>query len=316
MVKTKCKNCEKDIEVKNSRFRDSGNFCSMECWHKVRVAPIQQKLGKMQDCLICGKPFYVSKTRKNAHCCSKQCTAVYLTKDKKCSHCNSVFERDGYFGEFCSDKCKRESIKSKRAVETFDTKCLFCGNKLTIPSCSDSKIHFCSKNHFDKWQSRKKVSFVCKVCNEPFQVSPSRTVWDNPTYCSTKCRDADPDVRIRLIHQNAHMKRSFTSLEVKGYKLLDDMGIKYEAQKLLFGKFCVDVFVDTNKLVIQFDGDYWHGNPLKFPIPNKTQQRRMKLDKSQDAYFAKCGYKVLRIWESDFRDLTSVRDKLLLVLSA
>lgn len=36
----------------------------------------------------------------------------------------------------------------------------------------------------------------------------------------------------------------------------------------------------------------------------------MKQDKSQDAYMQKCGYRVLRIWESDFKDIEDVRRKI------
>ena len=89
------------------------------------------------------------------------------------------------------------------------------------------------------------------------------------------------------------------SFEIKCYAMLDRVGIVYEKQKLIGDKFCVDAFSETLGLVIQFDGDYWHGNPDKFPIPSARQQKRIKLDASQDAYMRACGYDVLRIWESD-----------------
>ena len=54
-------------------------------------------------------------------------------------------------------------------------------------------------------------------------------------------------------------------------------------------------------MIIQWDGEYWHGHPskLKDGIPDKRQNRRMKYDKSQNMYLTKCGYKILRFWESE-----------------
>jgi very-short-patch-repair endonuclease len=53
--------------------------------------------------------------------------------------------------------------------------------------------------------------------------------------------------------------------------------------------------------VVQFDGDYWHGNPAKYPNPTSRQKKCMALDRSQDAYLRACGYEVVRVWESELR---------------
>lgn len=65
-----------------------------------------------------------------------------------------------------------------------------------------------------------------------------------------------------------------TKLEVKGYSLLDELGIRHERQYLLFEKFCVDAWVEECNLVIQFDGDYWHGHPIKYPNPDRRQRKK------------------------------------------
>jgi len=85
------------------------------------------------------------------------------------------------------------------------------------------------------------------------------------------------------------------------YAILDTLGVPYEGQFLIGDKFCVDAFVPSANLVIQFDGDYWHGNPVKFSTLDHRQSRRVALDKSQDAYMKVCGYRILRLWESDLK---------------
>jgi DNA mismatch endonuclease (patch repair protein) len=81
---------------------------------------------------------------------------------------------------------------------------------------------------------------------------------------------------------------------------LDALGIKYEKQVLICDKFVVDTFIPSRKLVIQWDGDYWHGFG---GATDKRQERRMALDKSQDKYMRKAGYGILRFWEHEVHQL-------------
>jgi very-short-patch-repair endonuclease len=90
-------------------------------------------------------------------------------------------------------------------------------------------------------------------------------------------------------------------LERRGYAMLTLLGAKFEAQRLIGERFCVDAFVPEARTVVQFDGDYWHANPDLFPVPSKRQERRMRLDVSQDAYMRALGFRVVRLWESDLK---------------
>ncbi len=105
-----------------------------------------------------------------------------------------------------------------------------------------------------------------------------------------------------LIRMNAAQREgTANSLERFGYALLDTLGIDYLPQHLIGNKFCVDAFVPACGLVVQFDGDYWHGNPERFPALSERQKKRVRLDKSQDAYMATCGYRVVRLWEGELK---------------
>lgn len=159
---------------------------------------------------------------------------------------------------------------------------------------------FCSAACQNKWQGRNKTSNICKVCGNLFKCSPSRNKWDAVLYCSIACRDASPQSIENLRQMNlGQQSGKRTRCEVAGYAILDSLKIDYRPQHLLAGKFCVDAFIESLATVVQFDGDYWHGNPAKFPEPDSRQAKRMRLDKSQDAYLKRCGYRVLRFWESD-----------------
>jgi very-short-patch-repair endonuclease len=104
-----------------------------------------------------------------------------------------------------------------------------------------------------------------------------------------KLRDASPG---RL----AKFKRRETRPERIVREMLTGLGLAFQAQAPL-GFYTVDFLVGD--LVIQADGDYWHGNPAIFAVLSAIQVKRRRLDASCDGYLQERGYRVLRLWECD-----------------
>lgn len=204
--------------------------------------------------------------------------------------------------------------KAKSKMTGAVVACAECGNQVYRKASRIEKAeqNFCSLTCTNKYQGRSKVEHSCTVCGSKFKWSPSRTKPYDVKYCSIKCRDADPKKRDQLIAMNMYQQQGKrTSCERLGYALLDALGCEYVAQHLIGGKFCVDAFLPGPRIVVQFDGDYWHGNRDKFPALDARQQRRVKLDQSQDAYMHACGFLVVRIWHSELqRDRDGARTRL------
>lgn len=120
-----------------------------------------------------------------------------------------------------------------------------------------------------------------------------------------ECRDkvvawraAHPDESARLsaIAIAAQSKKKPSGLERKLWSLLDGFGVDYEVQAVIKRHFVVDVRI--GRLVIEADGDYWHGHP-RLGALTERQRKQQARDRSRDAYLRACGYTVVRIWESD-----------------
>lgn len=88
-----------------------------------------------------------------------------------------------------------------------------------------------------------------------------------------------------------------TKLELNLFYYLEELDVSYEKYKMVKPKFIVDAIVN-NRIVIEADGDWWHGHPRFNPL-NERQVKQQKRDKSKESYLSKCGYTVYRIWESD-----------------
>lgn len=296
-MKIQCAVCAKEMKRPPSGLTPSGeNYCSRECYRnsgRRRGAP-SAKIAK--KCESCGADFFVFPVHKSAKFCSIKCKGVgSRSAEKPCDFCGKMF-RSRKGGRYCTIECSQQGKRNGKTIS-----CVQCGNSFYATK-NRGKAKCCSTACANMYQRRNKIEHTCILCGKVFRKSPAFSKWDNVKYCSQKCYHEDPQVKKRLIEMNMKQQEiSPTKLERAGYALLDDLGIKYIPQHVIGEKFCVDAFVPEHKIVIQFDGDYWHGHPLRFPIPDKRQKRRMALDLSQDAYMAACGYSVIRIWESDIK---------------
>ena len=73
-------------------------------------------------------------------------------------------------------------------------------------------------------------------------------------------------------------------------------------------KYWVDGYNHKHKLVLEFHGDLWHGNPVKYasdfvcnPWTRKTASELYSETRFRENDLAKAGYQVVTIWESDFK---------------
>ena len=211
--------------------------------------------------------------------CSNKCQTQSLRKNRivaKCTVCGKMFEyRVGQqTGAFCSSVCAHQYYKKGKEI-----KCCQCGKVFYRKQAGliRNQYNFCSTSCQLKWQKSKKTKYECKICGKVFFAPKSQ----NRVTCSNHCNGV-------LVCKLQANKKGLNKLELAGHKILLDIGIKFQEQVLIEKKFLVDVFILENKIVVQWDGEYWHSLP-----------KRAALDKSQDAYMKKCGYKVLRFSEKD-----------------
>lgn len=94
----------------------------------------------------------------------------------------------------------------------------------------------------------------------------------------------------------ANQKNKPSGLERKLWGILDGLGVTFEKQVEIKRSFLVDVRIGS--LIIEADGDWWHGHPRFEPL-NERQAQQKARDASRDTYLRACGYTVERIWESD-----------------
>ena len=245
-------------------------------------------------CPVCKKEFkrinaHIKRVRKSF--CSIQCAMEYRKCYLECPVCKKLFYNRGNSSraKYCSRECGEIGRRNGRVI-----KCNLCRKEVYKPKGQLKKQNFCSTVCANKYQGRNKIDFICKICGEKFRWSKSRVLQGNPTYCSVKCLNKDTEHFIKCGTASTlkqQKKRGLNKLELAGRMILEDIGVKFNEQVLMFGKFLVDILLKDKKIIIQWDGEYWHNKP-----------KRKKLDESQDAYLTKCGYKILRITDKQIKD--------------
>jgi len=220
----------------------------------------------------------------------------------KCDYCGKeyrTYNTPRGVHHYCSKVCAWKGHSTKQKVY-----CEWCGEELyrRIIDIRNNKHFFCSKNCYDARQSRDKIQLVCKTCGKSFYRSPSWLKQKSGYYCSLSCRNMSQDWKEKSC-VNANLiqcrKKGLNNLEKAGNAILDSLGVQYETQYLINNKICVDVYIKDKNLIIQWDGDYWHGKGKKIDEVDERVRHRMLRDKSQDVYLATCGFIILRFWESD-----------------
>lgn len=127
-----------------------------------------------------------------------------------------------------------------------------------------------------------------------------------------KLSDAKP-VKPRISRKNR--KRTWCEQAVQD--LLEDMGISFDIEIPLPFKLSwkhYDIGLEEYPILIEVDGDYWHGNKKVMTEEQKINWMQMKNkqnDLLKDWVAKNKGYKLIRIWESDIKDdLPAVRAKI------
>jgi very-short-patch-repair endonuclease len=99
-----------------------------------------------------------------------------------------------------------------------------------------------------------------------------------------------------------------STIEVKIQELLKQIGIEFFTHfyiKDIKNKYRCDIFIPSKKLVIECDGDYWHGNSDMFKDEQLSDRiiNQKKLDEQRTNQLINKGYMIIRLWEHEIKKM-------------
>lgn len=277
-----CPICNKSFEVWPS---EPNRFCSLVC------RDIAKQTREERACLHCGKIFAVRPSETKAYC-SLSCSAQVKNSTRKvaypirvCQRCGKEFEQKprNIERKYCSRQCSDAINKNPPALEWTSKPCAYCGNLFLCPPWHPQVTHCsgkCAKQHQAQtvqgpahplWKD--KIEMSCEVCGKICAVKPC--IAQRFRACSKRCA--------AILSVQAQQRIS--SIEIKMQEALLKVGLEPTPQYII-GPYIADFAFPEHHLVVECDGDYWHGNP--------KQQAK---DRRKDGYLNHNGWDVLRLPE-------------------
>jgi len=105
-----------------------------------------------------------------------------------------------------------------------------------------------------------------------------------------KVKQLNREATIKRLTDGKYPKTN-TKIEQIMYSALVELGVDFVHQYNFNNKFVCDFAIPIYKIIIECDGDYWH---------NRSDAK--KRDAPKNAYIPKCGWTLLRFWETDIHN--------------
>lgn len=197
------------------------------------------------------------------------------------------------FGKTHSDSAK-QNISSKRKEKFTNGEYTFI-NSVTW-----------SENQKKVWARdgyKEKMKYAREKKNWRKKLSAAKTASNNPWY-GKKRPDHSKLMKSPEMMEKIFAKRSMTDIEQVMVTMLEQLNIPHHSQ--FFIKHNDDAYAYDFKLndlpvLIEVDGDYWHGGPgVTAHVPFVAEVRNN--DNIKDVIAQRHGYTVLRFWGSDIKE--------------
>jgi very-short-patch-repair endonuclease len=269
-----CLFCKKPLNIKQQTRKR--RFCSHRCGNLYRYKDVQKEF----TCLNCGK-LYIKKNgglKQGTKYCSPNCVgAAKIGVKKTLEHRQRIAEGQKHVrkeGHYPCDRCGTV-FESNTAVRAHKA---HCGHV--------KQVHSCSK---------------CNKSYKGLAALQRHQIWClNQTTQQNKLKNAVSDSNIRRIKDGTMGIKAFdTNIEIIIQNKLIENNIKFEKQWTIDGvNHCYDFYLTDLDLIIEADGDYWHGNEVFFK-PTKRSRQRLYVDINYTNKAIEKGHKIIRFWGSD-----------------
>jgi very-short-patch-repair endonuclease len=276
---------------------------------------------KNMRCVICDKKLNKRQERGKTKTCSRSCANKNRYKDVQndfvCKGCGKKYTRKakGKSGKsYCSQECGRKcnkgktfSDKHKKAIAESNTvkniivygvfECDKCGRVFDSNTSIRAHKSSCGQNH-------KKIEGRCKKCGKKIKGKVSlanhelRCQSEKWNVHMTKMRRKLDD----MISSGDIVLNYNTDIELEFKKELERKNIKYIQQyRIKEEGHMYDFYLPKINVIVELDGDYWHGNKNTYSELSDAQKRQFEIDKVLTQKALDGGFLILRFWGSDIK---------------
>ena len=268
-------------------------------------------------CLICNKKFKNLNGLSN-HCKRKHNLKIkdYVIKNLlngfefkcKCGCENKVKWQQNGFSYYLPGHLS----KTEHFDNPWSKKCRVPKNKILF---SESDKILIKKMFINEHKTIREISKLFKCSISPIKSFLRKDLDLNYYFSIVRKNDSwrrinipELNKKIRFAAAKGGMsfsKMNNTHIELSMKQILSDLNIKYNFQYFIStkdNKYCFDFYIPEKNILIECDGDYWHGNPKFYKTLNDIQIKNQQKDLRKNDFALKMGYKLIRFWEDEFKN--------------
>lgn len=282
------------------------------------------KINSLEYFIICDECKKKILFKNNITCGIKQ---QLIKKEFYCKKCKYKGIRNPFYGKHHSEKSKEKYKKTRKETPwEGSNQYLKAKEEGRIYITSEEhkqknrnshlkeKNHFYGKTHIE--ESRKKMSDKHKQnwinksdvqkeeWKQKLKIGQKNAKEKDPVYYNNLKRAAG---KISNALQTRYHK---TKIEEIFEQILINNNIEYEYSFILNSLYQYDFIIKNTNILIEVDGDYWHGNPNIYKELNHIQIDKQEKDKIKEEYAKQYGYKVIRIWEQELKNINKINEVL------
>jgi len=295
-MEKQCIQCKKNYQPKNKTQK----FCSVECQYNSYKIQKIEKIKK--ECIKCGKIYYKIPSKSGSTYCSRECKDLHQ-KEIYLKEGNPIWGRKYTIIE---KKIKSDTIKELWKSEEFRE------------SVKNGQEIFLKKNGYwfgtdDVSKEKRKKTLINRYGIEHNWCGKyGERICDKTTF--EKYGKTSVDM---LIEYTRHYNKK-TDIENIFEEFLKDLKIPFQDKFKIYNKDKIDfwykeydfLILNTN-ILIEVDGDYWHGNEKIFQDLTDFQKSVKINDKIKENFATSNGYEIIRFWGSDIKkNKTEIKEKL------
>jgi len=249
-----------------------------------------------KECRNFTKIFFSRNKLTVYHFCSVKCQQKYK-KDNSINTCVV---------------CGKKFLRKYKKIEYYGT----CGNLECIEKRKQKRKDSIKKFHWRKLDYADEIEIKrleTRLENDKL-LNRKYIAWNKGKH-GIYSKETIEKIRNATIRQLRDQKIKKTKIEEKIEDFLIEQNIDYIYSFILKQRqydFCLKNF----KILIEVDGDYWHGNPIRYKQLSDAQKLKQLDDKIKDRIAAENGYTIIRFWENDiYKNFELIKTKIIAAIN-
>jgi len=298
-MEKECNICKNIFETKNKKQKTCSVKCQYESYRVKKVERVNT------NCTLCGCEFSILPNKLEngkGKYCSREC------KDK---HQKIIYlgTNNPTYGLKQSEEQKRKtSIRSKKLWETQEYR-----NKI-----KDGINNFIEINGFYPGSDNQTIEKRRKTMFERYGVKHNWVGKYGERKCDLTTIEIYGKTSTDMLAEYSHYYGKKTNIESIFEQILQELNVPYQFKFRIYDKQKINfwykeydfLLLDTN-ILIEVDGDYWHGNENKFTELSEFQKQVKNNDLIKQEFAKSKGFDVLRFWEENIiKDKEQVKQQI------